>query len=60
MTRVLQWARTEAEAKRMQAEGWIVPEQAVTHHTRWSILLEWPGPGDPPGLDAAPPQAADG
>ena len=42
------WAKSEAEARDMQALGWRVGQSAIVHHNAYAILLIWEGDGEPP------------
>lgn len=37
--RLLYWAKSEAEAAQMQANGWQVGQTAIFHHNAYAILL---------------------
>lgn len=36
----LRWARSEAEAIALQADGWTLARQRLCHHHEYAILLE--------------------
>ena len=46
----LRWFRyvRHAERERYEREGWLFADDLGPTHGRWSVLMEWPGPGEPP------------
>jgi hypothetical protein len=42
------WAKSEREARDMQALGWQLGQEKVYHHNQYALLLVWQGDGEPP------------
>ncbi len=37
--KLLRWAKSEAEAAELQADGWTVAQAAIFHHNAYALLL---------------------
>lgn len=46
---LVRWANTETKAAHLQAQGWVCdPNQRITHHHHYAVLLTWPHDYPPP------------
>lgn len=54
---MIRWFRyvRHVDRKLFEEAGWLVAADLGPTHGHWSVLMEWPGPGDPP---ASTPEAA--